>query len=131
MPQDAILVNQKLEGYWVVIKDYRPESATTDSIFVVKFNKCRNKDRKRQNCSYSWSPLDSTRIKKNKLDKYSKENWDPVVTKNYWVEKKKNKETRRTVMHIDNFSEASIHLLKKELEFFRNDSLVLRLRKLK
>lgn len=131
MPQDAILVNQKLNGYWLVIENYQSGSQLDDSLYVIKFGKCSSKERKQKECTYSWSVIDSGSVVEKKLSKSVKRNWVPDITKTYWVEKKRNKETKRTVIHIEDFSEASIHLLKKELGFYRNDSLVIKLRKLK
>lgn len=130
MPHDAVLVNQKLKGFWVVVEDNRAV-ASDDSLMVVRFNKCKSAKRKEQQCVYNWTVLDSTAVIKNKLDKDIKENWTSDVTKTYWVEKKKDKETKREIIHIEGFDEISINLAKKEIEFYKGDSMLIKIRKLK
>ncbi len=130
MPHDAILVNQKLRGYWIVIEDNRA-NPMKDSIIVAKFNKCKSAKRKDHQCEYNWTVLDSLAVTKFKLDKEIKKNWSPKVTKSYWVEKKKDKETKREIIHIEGFNEVSIHLIKKEIDFYAGDSLMVTIRKLK
>lgn len=49
----------------------------------------------------------------------------------YWVEKKKDKKTNREIIHIEGFDEISIDLIKKEIEFYNRDSMMLKIRKLK
>ncbi len=130
-PHDAVLVNQKLRGYWVVTENHTENLNFSDSILVVKFYKCSSTQRKNQLCKYSWSVLDSSVIEKFKLLKEVKQSWIPEVTKNYWVEKKKDKKTKREIIHIEGFDEISIDLIKKEIEFYSKDSMMLRIRKLK
>ena len=130
MPHDAVLVNQKLKGFWMVVEDNRGE-ALDDSIMVVRFNKCKSAKREDRQCAYNWTVLDSASVYKNKLNKELKQNWVSDVTKTYWVEKKKDKETKREIIHIDGFEEISINLVKKEIEFYRGDSMLVKIRKLK
>ncbi|MCB0494627.1 MAG: hypothetical protein KDC79_00700 [Cyclobacteriaceae bacterium] len=131
MPHDAVLVNQKLKGYWVVVEDNRPDRKITDSLTVIRFSECDRKDRKDKLCEYSRLELDRAAITDFKLAKPFKKNWRPQYTNTYWVEKKINKETKRETIHIEGFSEISFHLLKKEVELFSGDSMVVKIRKLK
>lgn len=130
MPHEAVLINQKLKGYWVVIEDNRAETLS-DSIIVAKFNKCKSAKRKDHQCDYNWAVLDSLAITKFKLNKEIKKNWIPDVTKTYWVERKKDKKTKREIIHIEGFDEISIHLIKKEIVFYNEDSAMVKLRKLR
>ncbi len=130
MPHDAILVNQKLKGYWIIIEDHR-SAPLTDSIIVAKFNKCKSSKRKDHQCEYNWAVLDSLAVSNFKLNKEVKKNWTPQVTKTYWVEKKKDKETKREIIHIEGFNEISINLVKKEIEFYKDDSVMVKIHKLK
>ena len=130
MPHDAVLVNQKLKGFWIVVEDNRV-AAMDDSIMVIRFNKCKSAKREDRQCEYNWTVLDSASVNKNKLNKDIQENWISDVTKTYWVEKKKDKETKREIIHIEGFEEISINLVKKEIEFYRGDSMLVKIRKLK
>ena len=132
MPHDAVLVNQKLQGFWLVVEDNRDDPLrVTDSLMVVRFNKCKSAARKEHQCTYSWTMMDSLVVAKNKLNKDNKKNWTSDVTKTYWVEKKKDKETKREIIHIEGFNEISINLIKKEIEFYNGDSMMIKIRKLK
>ncbi len=130
MPHEAVLINQKLSGYWMIMEDNRAEPLT-DSIIVAKFNKCKSAKRKEHKCSYNWAVLDSLAVTKFKLSKKVKKNWIPDVTKTYWVEKKKSKKSKREIIHIEGFDEVSIHLIKKEIDFYQGDSLLVTIKKLK
>jgi hypothetical protein len=130
MPHDAVLVNQKLRGYWIIVEDNRAEPMT-DSVIVAKFNKCKSAKRKDHQCEYNWAVLDSLSVENFKLNKEVKKNWIPDVTKTYWVEPKKDKKTKREIIHIEGFNEVSIHLIKKEVDFYSGDSLMITIRKLK
>lgn len=131
MPHDAVLVNQKLKGYWVIVEDNRPNKTSTDSLTVIRFNNCNKKNRNDKQCEYSWTILDNAAVADFKLAKPFKKNWRPQYTNTYWVEKKINKETKRETIHIEGFSEISFHLLKKEVELYSGDSMVVKIRKLK
>lgn len=131
MPHDAVLVNQKLKGYWIIIEDDRSDFSYNDSIMVLHFDGCNHKQRKEKMCEYTRSTLDSSTVQKFKLAKGVKKNWDPEIVTTYWVDKKRNKETKRETIHIEGFSEISFHLLKKEVELFSGDSMVVKIRKLK
>lgn len=130
MPHDAVLVNQKLRGYWLVVEDNRI-TPLNDSLMIVRFTKCKSDKRKEHLCTYNWTVFDSTVVTKNKLHKEIKENWKSDYTNTYWVEKKKDKETKREIIHIEGFDEIYINLIKKEIEFYSGDSMVIKIRKLK
>lgn len=131
MPHDAVLINQKLKGYWVIVEDNRTDKTNKDSLTVIRFSNCNKKDRKAKKCEYSRAELDEAAVEKFKLAKPFKKNWRPQYTNTYWVEKKINKETKRETIHIEGFSEISFHLLKKEVELYSGDSMVVKIRKLK
>ena len=131
MPKDAVLINQKLEGYWLVVEDNSDLKSENGEIRVLRFNKCKSKKRKNRQCEYGWCYLDSSAISKNKLDKSVKENWNPSRSSVYWVDKKKNKTTKRVVLHMINKSEISFKLAKKELTIYQENKLIYRVTKLR
>jgi len=61
------------------------------------------------------------------LTKGVKINWIPDVIKTYWIEKKK---TKREMIHIEGLNEVSIRIIKKEIDFYQEDFLMISIRTL-
>lgn len=130
-PNDAVLINQVLQGYWLVLEDHSDMKCKSDEIKVLRFNMCNSEAKKNKHCEYGWSYLDRNLLSKNKLEKSVKENWNPSRSSVYWVGKKKNKSTKRVVLHMINKSEISLKLKNKELTIYQENKLIYRLTKLK
>jgi len=130
IPQHVVLVNQKLEGYWLVTKDTQYDGL--DGFFrISRFNKCKKADREAKACTVTSMYVDSAAINKNKLSKDIKANWDPIIESNYWVERKRDKETKMAVIHFQEKHEIMINVLKKEITVYLDTLLVYQAKKLK
>jgi len=130
LPQHVVLVNQKLGGYWEVTMDNK-EIVPDGRVRVLKFDKCRKAERKAKACNLSWMYVDSTDIHKRKLAKEIKQDWQPEEEINYWVERKRDKETKLPILHIENTQLISINLVKKEYSVLVDSVIVQKARKLK
>jgi hypothetical protein len=130
MPYNVVLINQKLEGYWLVTEEYKLDTKA-DQIRVIKFDKCKKDNRRDKSCPLSWSYVDTASIHKNKLSKEIKKNWQPQVSSTYWVEKKKDKKTKRAVIHFEEYTNISLNVLKKELNIYLDSAIVLQAKKMK
>ena len=125
-----MLMNKKLEGYWLVTKEYKIESKD-GQVRIIRFEKCKKAARKTKTCVLSWSYVDSGLIIDNKLDKEVKKNWQPEVKTTYWVEKKKDKETKRAILHFEDYTNISLNVLKKELSIYLDSAVAQQAKKLK
>ena len=130
-PNDAVMINQKLQGYWMVVVDETKRQAPEGETRVVKFNQCKKQDRLNQQCTYEWCYMPDSLITKNKLDKVSKKQWQACNSYTYYIDKKKNKETKRVTIHLDQPTEISFNIVKKELIFYNADAAAVKLVKLK
>jgi hypothetical protein len=99
MPQHVVLINQKLKGYWLITTENRV-AIENGKLRILKFDKCKKEEREAKACRISWSYLDSTVVTGKKLDKEIKKNWQPSYTSTYWVEKKRDKESKRAIIHF-------------------------------
>ncbi len=130
MPHDVVLINQKLEGYWLITTDNKLPN-DHGLIRIIKFDKCKKDERKAHACEFSWSYLDSTVVIKNKLDKSIKQNWEPDGQGIFWVERKRDKETKRAIIHFEDYTNISVNVIKKELNVYLDTMLTQQARKLK
>ena len=130
MPQHVVLINQKLQGYWLITTENRV-AEENGMLRILKFEKCKKEERQARACKLSWSYVDSTAVLKKKLDKKFKQNWHPSFTSIYWVEKKRDKETKRAIIHFEDYTNISLNVLKKELNIYLDSTLTQQARKLK
>ena len=130
MPYNVVLINQKLEGYWLVTEEFKLETKA-DKIRVIKFDKCKKDNRRAKSCPVSWSYVDTASVYKNKLSKDIKKNWQPQVSSTYWVEKKKDKKTKRAVINFEEYTNISLNVLKKELNIYLDSAIALQAKKMK
>ena len=130
LPQHVVLINQKLEGYWLLTVDKRI-AVDESKIRILKFDKCKKAAREEKACKISWSYLDSTVVNGKRLAKEIKENWQPEYTSTYWVERKRDKETKRAIIHFEDYTNISLNVLKKELNVYLDTTLTQQARKLK
>ena len=130
LPQHVVLINQKLEGYWLLTVDKRI-AVDEGKIRILKFDKCKKAAREEKACKISWSYLDSTVVNGKRLAKEIKENWQPEYTSTYWVERKRDKETKRAIIHFEDYTNISLNVLKKELNVYLDTTLTQQARKLK
>ena len=130
MPQQVVLINQKLQGFWLVTKDYKVDDEN-GRLRIIKFEKCKKEARDAKACEISWSYVDSSAVRKKKLDKSIKKNWQPVDSGTYWVEKKRDKKTKKTIIHFEDFTNIAISVLKKELNVYQDTTLAQQAKKLK
>ena len=129
---DTFFISSKLYGYWVVVFNNSEFKALDGQVRVLKFNKCKRRARKERKCEYGWSSLPSNAVSRDyKLFKTAKINWNPSRSSVYWIAKKKNKETNRTVLHMIDKSEISFDVTNRELYIYQNDKLVYKLIKLR
>ena len=98
---------------------------------IIKFEKCKKTAREAKACELSWSYLDNAAVSNQKLAKEVKENWQPDQTNTYWVERKRDKETKRAIIHFEDYTNISIKVLKKELNIYLDSTLTRQARKLK
>ena len=130
MPQHVVLINQKLEGYWLITLENRMP-IEDGKLRIVKFEKCKKDERDAKACRISWSYLDSAAVTGKKLDKEFKKNWQPDYTTTYWVDKKKDKESKRAIIHFEDYTNISLNVLKKELNVYLDSTLTQQAKKLK
>ena len=130
MPQHVVLVNQKLEGYWLITKENRLQ-IEDGMLRIIKFEKCKKAEREARACKLSWSYVDSSAVIKSKLDKTIKKSWQPDFEGTYWVERKRDKETKRAILHFDEYTAISLNVIKKELNVYIDSTLTQQARKLK
>lgn len=130
MPQHVVLINQKLEGYWLITLENRV-AIEHGKLRILKFEKCKKEERDAKACRISWSYLDSAAVTGKKLDKEIKQNWQPEYTSTYWVEKKKDKESNRAIIHFEDYTNISLNVLKKEMNVYLDSTLTQQARKLK
>ena len=130
MPQHVVLINQKLKGYWLITSENRVADEN-GKIRILKFEKCKKEERDAKACKMSWSYLDSAVVNGKKLDKEIKKNWQPSYTSTYWVEKKRDKESKRAIIHFEDYTNISLNVLKKELNVYLDSTLTQQARKLK
>lgn len=130
MPYNVVLINQKLEGYWLVTKEYKLETRA-EQFRVIKFDKCKKEAREAKSCTLSWGYVDTAAVHNGKLAKEIKKNWQPQTTSSYWVEKKKDKKTKRAVIHFEDYTNISLNLLKKELNIYLDSTIAQQAKKIK
>ena len=130
MPQSVVLINQKLKGYWLITTENRV-AVENGKLRILKFEKCKKKEREAKACRLSWSYLDSAVVSGKKLDKEIKKNWQPSYNSTYWVEKKRDKESKRAIIHFEDYTNISLNVLKKELNVYLDSTLTQQARKLK
>ena len=75
--------------------------------------------------------MDSAAVTGKKLDKEIKQNWQPDGTSTYWVEKKKDKENKRAIIHFEDYTNISLNVLKKELNVYLDSTITQQAKKLK
>lgn len=125
---DDIFINNKLVGYWVAIIDNSDFKAPAGEVKVLRFNKCKSKARKSRQCEYGWCNLPSHMVSNDyKLYKSARTNWQPTRSSVYWVAKKKNKESNRTVIHMIDKSEIHFDATNTELYIYQNNKLIYKL----
>lgn len=130
LPQHVVLVNQKLEGYWLITTENRV-AEVNGMLRILKFEKCKKDERESKACKLSWKYIDSTAVVKKKLSKDIKKNWQPDYNTTYWVEKKRDKKTKRAIIHFEDYTNISLNVLKKELNVYMDSTLTQQARKLK
>lgn len=130
MPQNVVLINKKLEGFWLITKD-NSTMIEVGMLQVIKFDKCKKLARNAKVCEFSWRYIDSTAITKKKLNKSIKKNWQPDGSGTYWVEKERDKETKRSILQLENYTNLSLNVLKKELNVYLDTTVAQQARKLK
>ena len=130
MPQSVVLINQKLKGYWLITTENKV-AVENGKVRILKFEKCKKEERDAKACRISWSYLDSAVVTGKKLDKEIKQNWQPGYTSTYWVEKKRDKESKRAIIHFEDYTNISLNVLKKELNVYLDSTLTQQARKLK
>ena len=130
LPQHVVLINQKLEGYWLLTVDKRI-AINQAKVKIIKFDKCKKAAREAKACQISWSYLDSAMVDGKKLNKEIKKNWQPEHISTYWVERKRDKETKRAIIHFEDYTNISLNVLKKELNVYLDSTITQQARKLK
>ena len=130
MPQSVVLINQKLKGFWLITTENKV-AVENGKVRILKFEKCKKEERDAKACRISWSYLDSAVVTGKKLDKEIKKNWQPSYNSTYWVEKKRDKESKRAIIHFEDYTNISLNVLKKELNVYLDSTLTQQARKLK
>ena len=132
MTPDPVLVNGKLIGYWVAVIDNSDFPAEDGDVKILRFNKCKSKLKKDRKCEYGWCFMpDHVVSKQDKLYKSAKQNWSPHRSSVYWLDKKKNTDNDRYVLHMIDKSEIEFGVTNKELYIYQNNQLIYKLIKLK
>lgn len=98
---------------------------------VVKFEKCDKQDRNLQAGNSKSMYVDSAATHKRKLLLPNKKNWHPSSESTYWVERKRDKETKRPILHFGETSIIMLNLLKKKIDVYVDSVMIIQAKKLK
>jgi hypothetical protein len=123
IPQHVVLINQKLQGYWLITIDNKVADENA-RLRILKFDKCKKDAHEAKACKLSWRYVDGAAVAKKKLAKTAKVNWPPEYISTYWVEKKKDKETKHTIFHFEDYTNISLNVLKKEMNIYKDTTIV-------